>query len=308
MPNPPRRLGRGLSAIISFSDAESQPPATPEQSPVAKEPEGTGRMIKVSQLRPNPAQPRQEFPPEHLKDLADSIAKTGVIQPIVVRKKGPSTYEIIAGERRWRAAQMAGLSELPAVVREATDEEMLEVALVENIHREDLNAIERAQAYKKYCDSFSLTSEQVAQRVGEDRTTVTNYIRLLELPNEVKQWVREGKLSMGHARCLLGLTSASMRVQAAKECMDKDLSVRVLEKLVRDRQAARSQPSEAQTDKKAKRPLIREIEQVFVRALGTRVEILESARKGRGKVIIHYASLEDFDRLCAGLGVQQNIE
>ncbi|HSW46399.1 MAG TPA: ParB/RepB/Spo0J family partition protein [Phycisphaerae bacterium] len=306
MPQPPRRLGRGLSAILSVPD-----PQVPSSSSVLPElpiqAAGT-RMIKVSQLRPNPSQPRREFPADQLKALADSIARTGIIQPIAVRPAGKDTYEIIVGERRWRAAQMAGVSEVPAVVREASDEQMLEVALVENIFREDLNAIDRATAYKRYCDTFGLTAEQVAQRLGEDRTTVTNYIRLLDLPAEVKQWVVENRLSMGHARCLLGLTSASMRVQVAKEAIERDLSVRDVEKLVRDRQAARSVPSGSGGGGKVKRPLIRELEQTFVRALGTRVEIVESARKGKGRVIIHYASLEDFDRLCERLNVKPGAE
>ncbi len=224
MPNPPRRLGRGLSSIISISEPEmpvTSPAAPPgkadTQQRAQPEERGPTALLKVSQLRPNPHQPRREFPPEHLKSLADSIAKEGVIQPIVVRKAGDSLYEIIVGERRWRAAQMAGLKEIPAVVREATDEQMLEVALVENIFREDLNAIDRAMAYRRYCEAFGLSADQVAQRLGEDRSTVTNYLRLLDLPNEVKQWVVEGRLSMGHARCLLGLSSPTMRVQVGRE-------------------------------------------------------------------------------------------
>jgi ParB family chromosome partitioning protein len=264
-------------------------------------------LLKISQLRPNPSQPRKEFPPSQLKGLADSIAKTGLIQPITVRPAGRDVYEVVVGERRWRAAQMAGLSEIPAVVREATDEQMLELALVENIFREDLNAIDRAMAYKQYCDTFGLTADQVAQRVGEDRSTVTNYLRLLELPNEVKQWVIEGKLSMGHARCLLGLSSATMRTQVGKEAMERDLSVRALEKLVRARQAARSAPGPGRGGKAEKRPLVRELEQAFGRALGMRVEIFEGRRKGKGRVVIHYRSLEDFDRLCERVGVRPDV-
>ena len=305
MPNPPRRLGRGLSSIISLSEPEQLPAGgLPAVAVEAKEPRGPATLLKVSQLRPNPNQPRREFPPNHLKGLADSIAKEGVIQPIVVRKTGTDAYQIIVGERRWRAAQLAGLAEIPAVIREATDEQMLEVALVENIFREDLNAIDRATAYRRYCETFGLTADQVAQRLGEDRTTVLNYLRLLDLPNEVKQWVVEGQLSMGHARCLLGLSSPGMRVQVGQETMDRDLSVRALEKLVKERQAARSGPPDGQGGKAAKRPLIKELEQAFAQALGLRVEIFESRRKGKGKVVLHYKSLEDFDRLCEHLDIE----
>ncbi len=265
-------------------------------------------MLKVSQLRPNPNQPRREFQPDQLKALADSIAKEGVIQPIAVRKAGKDVYEIIVGERRWRASQMAGLMEIPAVIREATDEQMLEVALVENIFREDLNAIDRAMAYRRYCETFNLSAEQVAERLGEDRSTVANYLRLLDLPNEVKQWVIDGSLSMGHARCLLGLSSPGMRVQVGREAINKDLSVRVLEKLVKERQTARSAPPESQGGKQAKRPLVVELEQAFTKALGNRVEIQESRRKGKGKVVIHYRSLEDFDRLCERLDIAPDMQ
>lgn len=309
MPNPPRRLGRGLSSIISLSEPDVAPGAT--QQTVAQAgtvPEGAATLLKVSQLRPNPNQPRREFQPDQLKALADSIAKEGVIQPIAVRKAGKDVYEIIVGERRWRASQMAGLMEIPAVIREATDEQMLEVALVENIFREDLNAIDRAMAYRRYCETFNLSAEQVAERLGEDRSTVANYLRLLDLPNEVKQWVIDGSLSMGHARCLLGLSSPGMRVQVGREAINKDLSVRVLEKLVKERQTARSAPPESQGGKQAKRPLVVELEQAFTKALGNRVEIQESRRKGKGKVVIHYRSLEDFDRLCERLDIAPDMQ
>lgn len=309
MPNPPRRLGRGLSSIISLSEADVAPGAT--QQAIARTEsaaEGSATSLKVSQLRPNPNQPRREFQPDQLKALADSIAKEGVIQPIAVRKAGKDVYEIIVGERRWRASQMAGLKEIPAVIREATDEQMLEVALVENIFREDLNAIDRAMAYRRYCETFSLSAEQVAERLGEDRSTVANYLRLLDLPNEVKQWVIDGSLSMGHARCLLGLSSPGMRVQVGREAIDKDLSVRTLEKLVKERQTARSAPPEGQRGKQAKRPLVVELEQAFTKALGSRVEIQESKRKGKGKVVIHYRSLEDFDRLCERLDIAPDVQ
>jgi len=235
--------------------------------------------------------------------LADSIRTTGMLQPIIVRRRGDA-FEIIAGERRWRAAQMAGLTDVPVVIRNANNEQMLELALVENIFREDLNPIERAMGYRQYSTQFSLTAEQVAKRLGEDRTTVTNYLRLLELPTDVKDWVSNGKLSMGHARCLLGLRSVSDLVQAAKLSIDRDLSVRALEQLVRDKNAARDAATKSPDgSKEVKRPQIRSMEQLFAQSLGTKVEINESRRKGCGRIIIHYYDLDGFDRVIDRLGI-----
>jgi len=183
MSKPARRLGRGLNSLISVPKQDETPVGKPAEPETANaEIASSVKTLRIDQLRPNPAQPRRLFSPEQLKALADSIAQTGIIQPIAVRSAGDGVYDIIVGERRWRAAQMAGLSEMPVVLREASDEQMLEVALVENIFREDLNAIDRATAYRRYCDEFKLSADQVAQRLGEDRTTVTNYLRLLDLP------------------------------------------------------------------------------------------------------------------------------
>ncbi len=301
MPQAPRRLGRGLSSILSISD-ESPLPASPADSASSSPPEQPS-LLKVEQLRPNPFQPRRDMGPAELKTLADSIARTGIIQPIAVRKVGDGLYEIIAGERRWRAAQMAGLTTIPVYIREANDEEVLEIALVENIFREDLNAIDRALAYKRYCDEFNLNAEEVGGRLGEDRTTVVNYLRLLDLPNEVKEWVASGELAMGHARCLLGLRAPTEMIAVARESLEKELSVRAVERLVRERLAARSEAAKEKAPRQEKRPVIRDMEQAFVRTLGCKVEISESKRKGRGKVVIHYGSLEDFDRIAAKLDV-----
>jgi len=259
----------------------------------------------VDQLRPNPFQPRQDISPEHLKALAESIRKSGVIQPILVRRAGDQLYEVIAGERRWRAAQQAGLREVPAVLRPVDDQEMLELALIENIFREDLNAIDRAAAYRRYCNEFSLSADEVAQRLGEDRSTVSNYLRLLDLPTEVRQWVAEGKVAMGHARCLLGLKSPVDMTQMAREVIEQDLSVRTVEKMVRERLNARAEAIRGPADRAdAKRVQIRNLEEAFTRALGTKVEIQEAARKGKGKITIHYFSLDDFDRVMERLGIE----
>jgi ParB family chromosome partitioning protein len=260
--------------------------------------------VDVARIRPNPYQPRQDVSPDDLKSLADSIRKSGLIQPIIVRQLGADLFELIAGERRWRACQMAGMTTIPVVIREAEDREMAEIALVENIFREDLNAIERASAYRRYADEFNLSAEQIAERLGEDRSTVANYLRLLELPNDVKSWVAQGKLSMGHARCLLAIKSPQDLVRLAKGTIDQELSVRALEQLVRDQVAAKDVASKPAPHESAKRPQIRALEEAMVRAVGTKVEIQESRRKGSGKIVIHYYSLDDFDRIAGKLGME----
>lgn len=300
-----RRLGRGLSSLLSVSEpAPTAPTGDAGQevgaAPIAAEP----RTAKVDQLRPNTYQPRKDIDPVQLKALSDSIRTSGILQPIAVRAISAGGYEIIAGERRWRAAQMAGLNEVPIIIREATDEQMLELALVENIFREDLNPIERALGYRQYCDQFNLSAEDVAQRLGEDRSTVANYLRLLDLPTEVKDWVAAGKLSMGHARCLLAIRSPGELIQTAQAAIDQDLSVRALEQVVRDKVAAREAATKPPVPKEPKRPQIRSLEQTFAEALGTKVEINESRRKGSGKIVIHYFNLDDFDRVLERLGVQ----
>jgi len=298
-----RRLGRGLDALISLPPEPAGAAVAPLPQPAPQGPTPAAIPVKVGQIRPNPFQPRREITPEQLQSLAESIRKQGVLQPIVLRPKG-DIYELVAGERRWRAAQMTGLGEIPAVIRQASDAEMLELALVENIFREDLNAIDRALAYRRYSDEFSLSAEDIAAKLGEDRTTVTNYLRLLELPNEVKVWVAEGKLAMGHARCLLGIRSPSDLVRTAKQAIDEGLSVRAVEKLVRERMANRAAAAKPSTEAAEKRPQIRNLEQSFVRTLGTKVEIQESRRKGSGKIVIHYYNLDDFDRIAERLGVE----
>jgi ParB family chromosome partitioning protein len=301
MHKPVKRLGRGLSSLISVPDP------SPSSLGAASEPILESRpgplSVDVSRIRPNPYQPRREMAPDTLKSLAESIRKSGVIQPIVVRQKDNEVYELIAGERRWRASQMAGLREVPCVLRDVAEDEMLEIALVENIFREDLNAIDRAVAYRRYCDEFSLSADQVAQRLGEDRTTVTNYLRLLDLPSDVKDAVAGGKLSMGHARCLLALKAPGEISRLAQLIVQDGLSVRALEKLVRERVDARQEASQKSTPE-AKRPQIKDLEQQFMQAMGTKVEIHESRRKGSGKIVIHYYTLDDFDRIAQQFGLE----
>ncbi|MHC4443216.1 MAG: ParB/RepB/Spo0J family partition protein [Planctomycetota bacterium] len=303
MQKPQKRLGKGLDALIANTNQSSSDPATN----TLEEPDNVSSMIGIDRIRTNPFQPRTVITPDQINALAESIKKTGVIQPIVVRQYDEDLFEIIVGERRWRACQMAGLNQIPAVIRDVDNHQMLEFSLIENIFREDLNPIDRASAYKRYCDEFDLTAEEVANRIGEDRSTVTNYMRLLDLPTEVKSWVIEGQLTMGHARCLLAIKSPSDLINTAQQAIDNLLSVRDLEKIVRQRIDARATATK-NSNKTAltKRPQIRTLEEAFTRTLGTKVEIQEARRKGKGKIIIQYYTLDDFDRISQMLNV--NIE
>ncbi len=250
--------------------------------------------------------------------LAESIKRNGVIQPIVVRpsnegRDGSSTstsetqrivkYELIAGERRWRAARKAGLAEVPVIVRDATDQQLLELALVENIQREDLNAIDRALAYQQFREQFGFTAEQIGQTMGEDRTTVTNYLRLLDLPETVQDMLSGDLLSMGHARALAGVRRRQEQLGLAEAAVRKSLSVRALEDLIRRRRDGVKPQSAKSQDPHSKRPLIRDLERRFTQALRTKVTIQESRRKNHGKIVIEYNSVDEFESICGSLGL-----
>jgi ParB family chromosome partitioning protein len=241
---------------------------------------------------------------ENIASLTDSIARYGVLQPIPVRRVG-ERFEIVAGERRWRAAKAAGLAEVPVIVREASDEEMLELALIENVQREDLNAIDRARAYRELCKRFGLRAEDVGQKVGEDRTTVTNYLRLLELPAGIQTAVAEGRLSMGHARCLLGVDDAERRQRLADSVVENELSVRALEEIVRREKRPRGEGGiGAGPTGQVRSAHVLDLQTRFEEALKTKVTIHEGRRKGTGRIIIDYFSLDDFDRIAGSLGVK----
>jgi len=296
-----RRLGRGLSSIISLDAL----PASLQQSEPASAPGGKLGVheVPVEIVMANPYQPRESIDSRRLEELAASIRQTGVLQPVLVRKRGES-YEIIAGERRLRAARIAGLSTIPVLVRDADERQMLEMALIENLQREDLNPIERANAYRTYCTKFGLSVQELADRLGEDRSTVANILRLLELPEQVKEMVSRGLLSMGHARCLLGISDASTQLQLARKASELGWPVRRLEQLAQS--AKKGDAAGPSSQKHPARPQIALLEQRLSDALSTRVRIAESRRRGRGKVVIEYFSLEDFDRLMGRLGVRLN--
>jgi ParB family chromosome partitioning protein len=236
-------------------------------------------------------QPRTHFDEGSLEGLADSIRTHGIVQPLLVRRQG-DRYELIAGERRWRAARLAGLSKVPVVVKEVPDQDLLEIALIENIQREDLNPIEEAQAYKRLIENVGLTQEALAARVGRDRSYITNYLRLLKLPDDLQQLVIKGQLSTGHARTILGLAQVDLQRRIAHQVIDGALSVRATEHLVR--KAVEGSPAKTAS---AVDPNIRAAETKLRRALGTQVRIVQLRGEGPGKIEISFFSNQDLDRI-----------
>lgn len=295
-------LGRGLEALMG-SMTKKNTDLQENEREVSFPPDAKLELAKselpVSQIRPNPYQPRTSWNQEQLAELCESIKANGIIQPIIVRKS-EGGYQIIAGERRFRAAEMAGLELVPVFVRQATDEEMLELALVENIHRADLNPIERAKAYQNFINSFNLTQTDAAKRLGEDRTVVANYLRILDLPVEIKTMLSEGQLSMGHARAILGLPSDDLRRKLANRAMAGRLSVREVERLVRKYLDGKT---EQKVEKKEKLAHIIDLERQLQTILGTKVNIKANKRGQRGRIIIDYYSIDEFERLTERMGL-----
>lgn len=250
-------------------------------------------LCPIEKIRPNPNQPRKQFAPEKLEELAASIKEKGIIQPLVVTQKD-GYYEIIAGERRWRASQKAGLRELPVVIREASEDAIMELALIENIQREDLNAIEEAQAYKALVEHFGISQDEVAKRVGKNRTTITNSLRLLKLPDEIQQDVVEERMSMGHARALLGLENEELILKARQEILHRLLSVRAAEELVnRLKRSPKAPPAKPERQPDL---LMVALEEQLQKQFQTRVAIRRSAA-GKGAVEIHFGTTEELTRI-----------
>jgi ParB family chromosome partitioning protein len=258
-------------------------------------------MIPVASVHPNPYQPRSEINTEELHALATSIRKDGLLQPVVVRSRG-DRFELVAGERRWRACIEAGLEHIPALVRVADDRQMLEWALVENLQRENLNPVERAKAYERYCREFKLGPEDLGSRLGEDRTTVTNYLRLLDLSDEVLGFVVKGQLSMGHARALLAIAHPTRREKLAHSVVRNGLSVRATESLVKQHRDESSPLEAAPKLVSARDANIRDLENRLSTAVGTKVTIKTGKGKNRGRLAIEYYNLDDFDRIARKLG------
>jgi ParB family chromosome partitioning protein len=285
-------LGKGLGALI--------PPGGTEGA--AAETAGLDELPLAS-ITPNRFQPRGHFDEEALSQLADSIREVGVLQPVLVRPTGDGKFELIAGERRWRAARRVGLQTIPALVRETDDAAALEQALVENVHRDDLNPLEEAAAYQQLIEDFGLTHDEVAARVGRSRATVTNTLRLLQLPPAIQKAVQEGKLSNGHARALLGTPDRAFQEQLAKQIVAEDLSVRATEDAVREHQGERNGAAPSGTDaspttpgaRKLRPPGLVELEELLGDHLETRVKI--SMGSSRGKVVVEFSTLEDLERI-----------
>ncbi len=270
-------LGKGLSALI------------PE-----KEKGKTREILEldIKTIKPNEYQPRRVFKDSTLNELVASIKEKGIIQPIIVRKTANNLYQLIAGERRWRAAKMAGLASLPAIVKETTPAEALEIALIENIQREDLNPLETAEAFQRLINDFNLTHDDLSKKVGKDRATITNYLRILKLPPEIKKWIVEGSLSTGHAKALLQVENQRLQIEIAKKIIHKGLSVREAEIL-----SKKGSSSISRTKRKTRKdPQIASLEEKLMHSLGTKVRLIHKSNKG-GKIEIEYYSLEELDRL-----------
>jgi ParB family transcriptional regulator, chromosome partitioning protein len=279
-------LGKGLSALL---------PTRPTAPPVAPPPEITN-SIAIDQIDANPLQPRRLFQHERLAELAQSIVANGIIQPLVVRKVG-ERYQLVAGERRWRAAKLANLAQVPVVVQDIPDERLLEITLIENIQREDLNPIETAVAFDRMGRELSLTAEEIGQRTGKDRTTIINSTRLLQLPTDLQQLVAERRLSAGHARCLLTLPTADLQREVAERSVAQGWSVRQMERTTQRMMEGRKPKTvdEVQTD-----PNVKAAIQEMERVLGTKVRIVEKAKQ-KGRIEIEYYSAEDLDRIYGAI-------
>jgi ParB family chromosome partitioning protein len=328
-----KALGRGLGALIpniapaagsiaGRGEAEGEvavhqrplgaPPTTtalPEGTPPVRTVRREFFLCPIEEIAPSRDNPRQRFDEQRLAELADSIKAQGLVQPLVVRLRGPEempqgegpSFELIAGARRWRAAQRAGLKDVPVVVREVSAAQAFELALVENLQREDLSAIEEAEAYRRLSEEFGYTQEQLAVRVGRARETVANSLRLLRLPDRVREQVATGVLSAGHARTLLGLDDPSEIERGAEAVLKRHLSVRQTEDLVRRTRREQGRPREkAQPQAAASTPAIRDVEDRLQKALGTRVQ-LRPKDKRSGHIEVHYHSLDELDRLIAQL-------
>ena len=286
-------LGKGLDAMLPKKIEK------PKEETEKKEEENVSRetLVKISSIEPNREQPRKKFNEDALHDLADSIKQYGVLQPLLLQKKG-KYYEIIAGERRWRAARLAGLKEVPAIIKEFSSQEIIEVALIENIQREDLNPIEEAQAYKKLISDFKLKQDEIAERVSKSRTAITNSMRLLKLCPEVQEMLIDDIISSGHARALIPIEDVELQKKIANEVMDKSLSVRETETLVRkllSDNPEKEKSKEKQKDKKTEL-LYKSLEDKIKSIMGTKVSIQKKS-KNKGKIEIEYYSDEDLNRI-----------
>jgi ParB family chromosome partitioning protein len=287
-----KALGKGLSALLPNRGAATPPPAP---TTAAEVPKAAPDRLPIASIQPNPMQPRSIFHGEKLEELAESIRANGIIQPLIVRPQG-NEYQIVAGERRWRAAQLAGLTDVPVVVQEISDSHLLEVALVENIQREDLNPIETAQAFERLHRELGLSQEEIGKRTGKDRSSIVNTMRLLKLPKEVQNLVAAQRLSMGHAKAILSLHTHDQQIEVAEKTAAQGMSVRQVEALVQDLTSDREGKPKKGKDPKRIDPNVQAAIDELTRALGTRVRIVQLSDK-HGRIEIEYFSQEELDRL-----------
>lgn len=291
-----RGLGRGLSALLDdpTTDITTTAVASENHSPAPARTAGSIGTIPIAHIEPNPFQPRTHFSDEALSELAQSISELGIIQPVTVRRMGYDRYQLISGERRFRASQLAGLEEVPAYIRIANDEAMLEMALVENIQREELDAIEVAISFQRLIDEVKLTQEQLSEKVGKDRTTVTNYLRLLKLPPEIQLGLRQRTIGMGHARALITISDPVRQVELYHRIIETQLSVRQVEELARSVPAAKRNTSFAP---RANKELSRKLADRF----GSRVMVKQDTQ-GKGKIEIAFRNEDELKRIMALIG------
>lgn len=281
-------LGRGINALFADFDEEKEADEKVEE-------------LQLDEIRPNPYQPRKNFDEENLKDLSDSIRKNGVFQPIIVRKSSVMGYEIIAGERRFRASKLAGKDSIPAIVRAIDDEQMMEVGVLENLQREDLSPLEEAEAYSTLMKNLKITQSELSERLGKSRPYIANYLRLLDLPREVKAFVQDGKLSMGQARTLLALKDKDKLVELAKKTVKENYTVRQLEQIVNDMNGKKK----VKKDRKKKlSPYLLQSQDRLQEKFGTKVAIKANEKTGKGKIEINYLSTEDFNRILDVLNIE----
>lgn len=289
-----RGLGKGLDSLIPTNvmmESEVKHATVSTASSAEEEKDGT-LMVKLSKVEPNREQPRKNFDEDSLQELAESLKQFGMLQPILVQNRG-DYYEIIAGERRWRAAKIAGLKEVPVIVRELTDQEIVEISLIENIQREDLNPIEEAQAYKRLLTEFHLKQDEVAERVSKSRTAVTNSMRLLKLCDEVQKMVVDDMISTGHARALISIEDPEEQYLIAQKIFDEKLSVREVEKLVKD---LHKPPKPPKKENKTLQAIYQEISERLKQSLSTKVSV-SAKQNGAGKIEIEFYNHEDLERL-----------
>ncbi len=296
-----KALGKGLSALLPQRNALSHTTTHQEEDPepAAKSPASSekllARLVPIYSIHPNPNQPRQDFDEDKISELAQSIQANGLIQPITVYADGEDKFVIIAGERRWRAAKEANLAEVPVFIREAEPDRLLELALVENIQRENLNPIEAAQAFEQLTQQHQLTHEQIAERTGKDRSTITNFLRLLRLCPDVRQELVNGRIAMGHARALLSIEDATLQCQVCDQVISKELSVREAEQLVKRALAPPAAPAPPKEERRIDANTRAALDQMAM-TLGTKVKLVPRSEKS-GRIEIEYYSVEDLQRI-----------